>query len=124
MSPAVLQEAYLVNALVTLHRANFGVYGVRKMWHLARREGLPVGRDQVARLMAVGGVSGAVRGRHRTRTTFRDPAAARHPDLVNRNWAAPTGPDLTSCGWPSRPSCGSSAGLLADLADRVLGRGL
>lgn len=51
VSQAALEEAYLVNALVTLHGANWGVYGVRKMWHAARRNGLQVGRDQVGRLM-------------------------------------------------------------------------
>jgi len=63
------------------------------MWHLMAREGFEVGRDQVARLMRIGRVTGPVRGRHRTRTTFRDPSAPRHPDLVNRNWAGPSRPD-------------------------------
>lgn len=90
VSPAALEEAYLVDALVSLWRANWGVYGVRKLWHAARRAGLDVGRDQVGRLMAIGGISGAVRGRHRTRTTVRDDTAARHPDLVKRGWNAPT----------------------------------
>lgn len=93
VSAAALAEAYLVNALVTLHRQNWGVYGARKLWHAARRAGLQVGRDQVARLMAVAGLSGAVRGRHRTVTTRADASAARHPDLVRRRWDAPTGPD-------------------------------
>jgi hypothetical protein len=52
-----------------------------------------LGRDQVGRLMAIGGITGAVRGRHRGRTTVRDDTAARHPDLVNRGWNAPTGID-------------------------------
>ena len=30
------------------HRENFGVYGVRKVWHALQQEGLAVGRDQVA----------------------------------------------------------------------------
>jgi putative transposase len=93
ISDAGLQEAYLVNALVTLHRHNWGVYGVRKLWHAARRCGLRVGRDQVGRLMAIGGISGAIRGRHRTRTTVREEKAPRHPDLVERGWNLPTGPD-------------------------------
>ncbi|GAA2494840.1 hypothetical protein GCM10009858_36140 [Terrabacter carboxydivorans] len=93
VSDAVLEEAYLVNALVTLWQENWGVYGVRKMWHAARRAGLQVGRDQVGRLMAIAGIHGAVRGRHRTVTTRRDEAAVRHPDLVHRGWDAPTGPD-------------------------------
>jgi putative transposase len=93
VTTAELTEAYLVNALVDLHRANWGVYGIRKLWVAARRAGLDVGRDQVARLMSVAGIGGAVRGRHRTVTTRRDGSAARHPDLVRRGWDAPTGPD-------------------------------
>ena len=93
VSEAALAEAYLVNALVTLWQQNWGVYGVRKLWHAARRAGIEVGRDQVGRLMAIAGIRGVVRGRHRTVTTRRDQAAARHPDLVHRGWDAPTGPD-------------------------------
>ena len=94
VSQAAWDQAHRVNTLVDLHRANWGVYGVRKLWHAARRAGLDVGRDQVGRLMAIAGLSGAVRGRrHRTRTTVRDLGAPRHPDLVQRGWSAPTGPD-------------------------------
>ena len=93
MSAAALEEAYLANALVTLHQENWGVYGVRKLWHAARRAGLDVGRDQVGRLMRIAGIPASVRGRHRTRTTGGTAAAPRHPDLVKRGWDAPTGVD-------------------------------
>jgi len=93
VTEAELEEAYLVNALVTLHEENWGVYGVRKLWHAARRAGLEVGRDQVARLMGIAGITGAVRGRHSTRTTRRAEQATRHPDLVHRGWGTPTGTD-------------------------------
>jgi transposase InsO family protein len=65
------------------------VYGVRKLWHAARRAGLDVGRDQVARMMSIAGISGAVRGRHRTTTTPSQNSAPRHPDLINRGWRTP-----------------------------------
>lgn len=93
VTQAALEEAYLVNALVTLHEENWGVYGVRKLWRAARAAGLDLGRDQVARLMRIGGLQGAVRGRHSVVTTRRDDTAARHPDLVGRDWDAPTAPD-------------------------------
>jgi transposase InsO family protein len=93
ITSAELEEAYLVNALVDLHRANWGVYGIRKLWHAARRAGHDLGRDQVGRLMAVAGITGAVRGRHRTVTTRSDRSAPRQPDLVQRGWDAPTGTD-------------------------------
>jgi transposase InsO family protein len=89
VTDAELAEAYLINALVILHEQNWGVYGVRKLWHAARRAGLDVGRDQVARMMRIAGISGAVRGRHRTTTTRRQNSAPRHPDLVNRGWRTP-----------------------------------
>ena len=63
VSPRALEDAYLANALYTLWAENWGVYGVRKLWHAARRAGLDVGRDQVGRLMRVAGITGVVRGR-------------------------------------------------------------
>jgi putative transposase len=93
VTAAELEEAYLVNALVDLHQANWGVYGGRKLWHAARRAGHDVGRDQVTRLMRIGGIIGTVRGRHRTITTRPDQTAPRHPDLVKRGWHAPTRTD-------------------------------
>jgi putative transposase len=93
VTDAEREEAHLVNALVSLHEQNWGVYGVRKLWHAARRAGLKVGRDQVGRLMGIAGIAGAVRGRHRTVTTRYDEDAIRHPDLVNRGWNTPTDVD-------------------------------
>jgi putative transposase len=83
----------LVNALVDLYRRNKCVYGVRKMWHAARRAGLAVGRDQVGRLMRIAGIQGVRRGLHHVRTTTRDQTASRRPDLVKRGWKAPNRPD-------------------------------
>jgi hypothetical protein len=98
VSEAVLQEAYLANALVTLHRENWGVYEVRKLWHAARRRaGFDVGRDQVARLMGIAGISGAVRGRHRI-TTRPGALLRRH---ATRTWSSGVGtclPQPTSYG--------------------------
>ena len=91
--PAELEEAYLVNEIVNLYRRNRCVYGVRKMWHAARRAGLSLGRDQVGRLMRIAGVQGVRRGAHRTVTTTRDDRAPRHPDLVKRGWKTPNRPD-------------------------------
>ena len=91
--PAELQEAYLVNDIVDLYRRNKCVYGVRKMWHAARRAGLSAGRDQVGRLMRIAGIQGVRRGTHHTVTTTRDEHAPRHPDLVKRGWKTPNRPD-------------------------------
>src|SRR4029079_11632687 len=62
-------------------------YGARKLWHAARRAGLDIGRDQVARLMRGAGIDG-VRRTKQVRTTRADPVAARHPDLVERRFQA------------------------------------
>lgn len=91
--PEELEEAYLVNRIFDLYRKNRSVYGVRKLWRAARRDGLNVGRDQVARCMRIAGIQGVRRGQHKTRTTTRDQRASRHPDLVKRNWKAPNKPD-------------------------------
>jgi putative transposase len=93
ITPAQLEEAYLVNGLVDLYRRNKCVYGVRKMWRAARRAGLRVGRDQVGRLMRIAGIQGVRRGVHHARTTTRDERAPRHPDLVRRGWKTPNRPD-------------------------------
>jgi transposase InsO family protein len=93
VTDAELADAYLANALLDLWRTNRGLYGLRKCWHAMRRAGHDLGRDQVARLMGIAGIDGIVRGKRSTRTTEGDAKAPRHPDLINRAWATPTGPD-------------------------------
>jgi putative transposase len=93
VSAAELADAYAANTLVDPHRRNRGLYGVRKLWHTARRAGHAWGRDQVGRLMAIAGIDGVRRGRHSTVTTMREASAPRHPDLIDRAWATPTRPD-------------------------------
>jgi putative transposase len=78
-------------ALRDLWKHNYSVYGRRKLWKAARRSGLDLGRDQVARLMRKEGIRGATRAKKRY-TTKADPSATRAPDLVNRNFTA-TRPD-------------------------------
>ncbi len=61
-APRRLRDAVLVEHIRTVHRDNYGVYGVRKMWHALRREGIDIGREQTARLMRLAGVSGKGKG--------------------------------------------------------------
>ena len=82
-----VRDAVTGPSLVGLWEANYRVYGARKLWKTARRAGLDVGRDQVARLMRAAGIEG-VRRTKRVRTTRPDPLAARHPDLVGRDFTA------------------------------------
>ena len=81
------RDAILVPRLVALWEANYRVYWAHKLWRAARRAGLDVGRDQVARLMRLAGIEG-VRRRRRVRTTRPDAGAERPADLVERSFTA------------------------------------
>jgi transposase InsO family protein len=71
-----------------VHEANFGVYGVRKVWRQLGREGTLVARCTVARLMRRMGLRGVVRGKE-ARTTISDKATPCPADRVNRRFRAP-----------------------------------
>jgi putative transposase len=70
-----------------VHQDNFGVYGMEKVWRQLNREGIPVGRDQVRRLMRDLGLCGAVRGK-KLRTTLPEDVGQRPADLVERQFVA------------------------------------
>ena len=61
------------------------LYGSVKMWAHLQREGIPVAKSTVERLMRRNGWQG-VRRQKTVRTTIADPAAARPPDLVDRQF--------------------------------------
>jgi len=86
-SARALSDAVVTPELVALWEANYSVYGVRKLWKAACRAGIDIGRDQTGRLMRAAGIEGATRSK-RVRTTRPDPGAARHPDLVKREFTA------------------------------------
>jgi putative transposase len=88
-SARAVRDAVMIPILVALWAANYRVYGAHKLWKAARRAGHDIGRDQVARLMRTAGIEG-VRRLRRVRTTRPDDSAARHPDLVQRNFTATT----------------------------------
>jgi len=75
--------------LIAAARANrfTACFGARKMWLHLRRQGHDVARCTVERLMTRLGWMGASRGKQ-VRTTIGDPAAARLPDLVDRDFTA------------------------------------
>ena len=77
-------DAHKANSALEVWRTNRSLYGADKLATAMRKAGHDVGRDQVGRLMAIIGIEGVRRGKHTTRTTRRDPAGARHPDLINR----------------------------------------
>ena len=70
---------------------NYSVYGRRKLTKAARRAGIDIGRDQVARLMGLQGIRGASRAKRRF-TTHADGSHLRAPDRVKRDFTA-TRPD-------------------------------
>lgn len=82
-----VRDATMTPTLVELWKANYRVYGARKLWKAARRAGHDIGRDQVARLMKAADITGVHR-RRKVRTTKADPEAPRHPDLVKRDFTA------------------------------------
>jgi transposase InsO family protein len=58
------------------------LYGSLKMWAHLRREGIPVARCTIERIMRANGWRGVSRARRTPRTTESDPAAARGPDAL------------------------------------------
>jgi transposase InsO family protein len=86
-----IRDAELGPKIEALWEKNYSVYGRRKLAKAARRAGLDVGRDQVARQMRAQGIRGASRAKRRF-TTHADPAVVRAPDLVQRDFTA-TRPD-------------------------------
>jgi len=82
-----VNDATLTDLIVRVHRANFGVYGIRKVWRTLRRLGIEAGRDQVGRLMRGVQLEGVTRTK-RIRTTKPGPVSARPADLVERVFSA------------------------------------
>ncbi len=82
-----LRDAELIPEIRRVSVENFGVYGQEKLWRQLNREGIDVGRDQVARLMRQLGLVGTRRGKT-CRTTTADTASTRPADLVDRHFAA------------------------------------
>src|SRR5215217_1232602 len=65
------------------------VYGADKVWAQLKREGIPVARCTVERLMRQLGLRGVVRGKTSVRTTIGGEASERPLDLVARQFRAP-----------------------------------
>ena len=86
-SRRALTDAGLVRLIAEVHQANYGVYGVRKVWHELRRQGhTDVARCTVERLMRINGLRGVSKAKA-PRTTI--PAGAPTPeDKVNRQFTA------------------------------------
>jgi putative transposase len=60
-SARAVRDEKLKPEIVRVHRDNFGVYGIDKVWAQLNREGVKVARCTVARLMQDLGLRGVVR---------------------------------------------------------------
>jgi putative transposase len=81
------RDGVLKPKIERVHRENFSVYGARKVWKQLHREGTPVARCTVERLMKDLGLEGRRRGRkHRTTTPVQ--SEFRPADLVDRHFVA------------------------------------
>lgn len=87
-SQRAVRDDYLKEVIQKSYDENYSCYGARKIWVALRQDGLDVARCTVERLMRELGLRGATRGKARS-TTVADPAAARAPDLVGRDFAPP-----------------------------------
>lgn len=91
VSARAIRDAELLGQIVHVHGSRDigrGLYGARKVWAHLQRDGVPVARCTVERLMRSNGLRGVVRGK-RIRTTISDPTVARPADLVDRQFHAP-----------------------------------
>jgi putative transposase len=83
----IQRDATLIPQIERVWQANLQVYGADKVWRQMNREGAPVARCTVERLMRQLGLQGARRGKV-VRTTIPDKATPCPLDRVNRQFKA------------------------------------
>lgn len=88
LSARARRDMALEPEIVRVFKANFEVYGVKKIWHQMVRERFDIARCTVARLMRGMGLAGVIRGKS-VKTTVQDKAVPCPLDHVNRNFKAP-----------------------------------
>ncbi len=86
-SARAVRDVELKTQISRVHMGDFGVYGVRKVWRQLHREGIPVARCTVARLMRDLGLEGARRER-KIHTTIRDDGHEQASGLLRRDFTA------------------------------------
>ena len=82
-----IRDEVLMQQIERVWNANMQVYGADKVWRQLAREGTAVARCTVERLMRLGGLRGAKRGKV-VRTTISDSRAPCPLDRVNRQFRA------------------------------------
>ena len=58
------RDGWLIEQIRRIHQDNYGVYGAAKVWAQLNRQGTPVARCTVQRLMRQAGLRGVTRGFH------------------------------------------------------------
>ena len=96
------------------------LYGSLKMWAHLQRQGIPVARCTVERIMAANGWRGATRAR-RVRTTVADPTHNRAPDLVRRRFRVGRPDALHVADFTYVPMAGGGFGYTAFVIDAYAG---
>jgi putative transposase len=91
-----VEDAALLERIRAVHEHNYGVYGSRRLWKALRRQGVPVARCRVERLMLRNELRGAQPVRKRW-LTMADEAAPRPADLVERRFIAERPNQLWVC---------------------------
>ncbi|MFJ9847758.1 IS3 family transposase [Kitasatospora sp. NPDC101155] len=82
------EEDLLAAEITVIHVASRGAYGVPRVHAQLRRQGHPVNRKKVERIMRERGIAGVTRRRRRNLTRqARKPVFA--PDLIGRDFTAP-----------------------------------
>jgi transposase InsO family protein len=84
------ENAALIERIRAIHQKSRGTYGYLRVHAELRALGVRCKRKRVGRLMRKDGLEGCMRGGRRKHTTRQDPLAIAAPDLVERNFAAPT----------------------------------
>lgn len=87
LSERALSDQELETEIKRIYDTNYQVYRVRKIWKQLAREGKPVARGTVARLMRKLGLQGVIRGKT-WKTTKPDTSSPRPADLVDRQFTA------------------------------------
>ncbi len=88
LPPRLRRDRALCEEIQRVWDENFQVYGAYKVWRQLNREGHPVARCTIERLMRQMGLQGARRGRGFKVTTVADGTPHRPPDLVDRDFTA------------------------------------
>ncbi len=82
------RDGWLIEQIRRVHQDNYGVYGASKVWAQLNRQGTPVARCTVQRLMRQAGLRGVTRGRRKVRTTETGAVSDYPVDLVKRDFTA------------------------------------